>query len=524
MPVLSFLTSVRDSGGTNSSEIRIITPKELTQQHMRNSSNGGGAGDGGDDDVDRISDLPEELIQSILIRLPSTAAAARTSVLSRRWRDVWTRLPSLSFTWECQHGRPDAIEAALAAYSAPTCQHGRPDAIEAALAAYSAPTVPRLAISLGCPYPPRSAVAGWLEFAAWRVAGSLTLNFPRYYCSVDLPVCERATSISIHGQNSLRLPPVGSFAALTALTITGAFLEGGGFEDVLSSSRCPRLQRLKVRGVMLRTAADDDVSIRSGSLERLDFFVHGVARLEVAAPRLRCFRAALEARGDGVPEASIAAPMLEAVDWHGAFDAQRHLFLEAGRRLQRLAVFDVPTAALMRRFHIVDELVLSFGIAPGTQGYRMFLDATIFFARCEVLDLHMTTRRHSFTSAAFHLLNRSAGVRKLMIHLPRMGNKSCIEGCPCSLPDSCKTDKIQLDSLKEVEILGFRGDVHHLKFINLLLKCHVPILKKLYIKVSKDVKSLNKRTSHKIRRIIDDHPDIDVEFNLPLEESVEGYK
>ncbi|XP_040382254.1 putative F-box/LRR-repeat protein At3g28410 [Oryza brachyantha] len=473
---------------------------------MRNSSNGGGAGDGGDDDVDRISDLPEELIQSILIRLPSTAAAARTSVLSRRWRDVWTRLPSLSFTWECQHGRPDAIEAALAAYSAPT--------------------VNRLAISLGCPYPPRSAVAGWLEFAAWRVAGSLTLNFPRYYCSVDLPVCERATSISIHGQNSLRLPPVGSFAALTALTITGAFLEGGGFEDVLSSSRCPRLQRLKVRGVMLRTAADDDVSIRSGSLERLDFFVHGVARLEVAAPRLRCFRAALEARGDGVPEASIAAPMLEAVDWHGAFDAQRHLFLEAGRRLQRLAVFDVPTAALMRRFHIVDELVLSFGIAPGTQGYRMFLDATIFFARCEVLDLHMTTRRHSFTSAAFHLLNRSAGVRKLMIHLPRMfkGNKSCIEGCPCSLPDSCKTDKIQLDSLKEVEILGFRGDVHHLKFINLLLKCHVPILKKLYIKVSKDVKSLNKRTSHKIRRIIDDHPDIDVEFNLPLEESVEGYK
>ena len=42
---------------------------------------------------DLISGLPDELLHIILIRLPSAAAAARTSVLSRRWRGVWAHMP-----------------------------------------------------------------------------------------------------------------------------------------------------------------------------------------------------------------------------------------------------------------------------------------------------------------------------------------------------------------------------------------------------------------------------------------------
>ncbi|KAF0905151.1 hypothetical protein E2562_000947 [Oryza meyeriana var. granulata] len=164
------------------------------------------------------------------------------------------------------------------------------------------------------------------------------------------------------------MPPAGSFAALTALTIIGARMQGGDFE-ALCSPRCPRLQRLKVRGVEL--VAADDVSIRSNSLERLVFLVNGVGRLEVVAPRLRYFRATpktidnvSDAAGPGMLDANIAAPMLEDVAWYGVFNLLRHRFAEAGRRLQKLTVVDLPTAPLMRRFYVVDELVLHFGISP----------------------------------------------------------------------------------------------------------------------------------------------------------------
>uniref|UniRef100_A0A0E0LM05 F-box domain-containing protein n=1 Tax=Oryza punctata TaxID=4537 RepID=A0A0E0LM05_ORYPU len=457
---------------------------------IRNSSNVG-------EELDRISNLPEELIQNILVRLPSIDAAARTSVLSRRWRHFWTKLPSLSFQWDFE--KPGAIIAALAAYSAPTLNR----------LAFSAVHVLEL-----------STVAPWLEFASRRVAGNLTLNFSAALYQrqrLELPVCEKATSINLHVKH-LRLPPAGSFTALVALTIVGARIQGGDFEAVCQP-RCPRLRRLAVRSATLVEATD--VSVRSNSLEWLVFIVQGVGRLEVAAPKLRYFRAAAKAAGDNVPQAepgvsdvNITSPVLEDVAWYGEFDPRRHRFTEAGHRLRKLMVMDMTTAALMRRFYIVDELVLSFGISPGIKGYKTFLNATSMIAKCEVLEVQVTTRRHAFPSAVLHLLRKSVGVAKLLIRLPRMGNKSCMEGCPCSLPDSCNTDKIQLDSLEEVEILGFRGEFNQMKFINLLLDCHAPILKKVYVRIPKDVKSINRTKNKKIRSIIDGHPEIDVEFKL----------
>ncbi|XP_044436885.1 F-box/FBD/LRR-repeat protein At5g53840-like [Triticum aestivum] len=55
----------------------------------RSCGPGGGA--------DRISDLPDDLLLLILGRLGCVRSAARAGVLSRRWRGLWTRLPSLVF-------------------------------------------------------------------------------------------------------------------------------------------------------------------------------------------------------------------------------------------------------------------------------------------------------------------------------------------------------------------------------------------------------------------------------------------
>ncbi|KAJ4826791.1 hypothetical protein Tsubulata_034779 [Turnera subulata] len=59
----------------------------------------GGAGGGEEEEEDRISDLPDAILEHILCFL-GTKFAVRTSVLLKRWRKVWTCVPELNFTSE----------------------------------------------------------------------------------------------------------------------------------------------------------------------------------------------------------------------------------------------------------------------------------------------------------------------------------------------------------------------------------------------------------------------------------------
>lgn len=72
--------------------------------------------------VDVISDLPDTVLQHLLSYLP-TIEAVRTSVLSRRWRSLWSAVPALHFNQEEFPGQEpfwELVEGVLASRDACT--------------------------------------------------------------------------------------------------------------------------------------------------------------------------------------------------------------------------------------------------------------------------------------------------------------------------------------------------------------------------------------------------------------------
>ncbi|GJN11431.1 hypothetical protein PR202_ga29625 [Eleusine coracana subsp. coracana] len=233
--------------------------------------------------MDRISSLPDELLRRILVSLHSTRAAARTSLLSRRWRHLWTDLPEIVLGSDDAAPQPalfiDLVDAALAASSTT-----RP--------------LPRLEIVMpSSSYISSGIASSWLRFAAQHVAGTIDIRLPAQdqpyldnISPVELPACDRATSITIvYGRwwrwhPCLYPLPGKSFAALTRLTLHHTRMEAWDLETLVSS-RCPRLQILELRSISFAFARRP-LSLRSGSLVSLFFYVRGTLRLDIDAPRL----------------------------------------------------------------------------------------------------------------------------------------------------------------------------------------------------------------------------------------------
>uniref|UniRef100_A0ACD5WUW0 Uncharacterized protein n=1 Tax=Avena sativa TaxID=4498 RepID=A0ACD5WUW0_AVESA len=75
--------------------LRAPTPSAMEEEE--GARHGGGPELSAAGGADLISALPDDLLLQVLVRLRCAATAARTSLLSRRWRGLWTRLPDLTF-------------------------------------------------------------------------------------------------------------------------------------------------------------------------------------------------------------------------------------------------------------------------------------------------------------------------------------------------------------------------------------------------------------------------------------------
>ncbi|KAL6593926.1 hypothetical protein ACP70R_048827 [Stipagrostis hirtigluma subsp. patula] len=454
---------------------------------------------GGGGEADRISSLPDHLLHSILLRLPGgTADAARTSVLSRRWRPVWAHLPELSLRY-----KRDPASSALPA-------HHR---VDAALAACAAARVGRLEIAM--PFASRCLPAGrataWLLFASQRLAGELRVSLPPFRHAEDgeevlLPRCETVTSITFDLQGrTLRF--AGAFGALATLRITQARVDVRELQDTLSS-RCPRLKELVMEYItLLQDGADPVLAIRSDSLQRLEITMQLEGRLHVDAPELHTFFPCI------MCDFHIVAPKLSEVRWYSNdYDPNRHRLGEAGRHLRRLEIrANAPGSALMRRFDTVDELDLTVYITKGIEKYERFLENINKLTKCEALVVHFVELGHAFKPTMLHLLRKCVAVRKLVVQLSStMDDYPCAlsSGCPCSWLESYKTQSVVLDSLEEVEIKDFGEVDHKVELVRLLCKCSGKFQKRVVITVSESRRTRYLR--EKIRSIQPPHNKVEV--------------
>ncbi|CAN6372582.1 unnamed protein product [Urochloa humidicola] len=455
---------------------------------------------------DHISGLPDELLHSILLRLGSARAAARTSVLSRRWRPIWAHLPELVFG-NASHEAPPPPPQPASSFL---------DGVDGALATYAAPTLESFVVVL-----PAAAsanvrarrVASWLRFAAERVVGEIILFVPprprprfdplHHELEFDwqkrsspillghtwekavlkLPTCERAKTITLQLKENwrLRLRPAGLFAALISLRILFGYVAGSEL-TALVWTQCPCLKELRLCVVLVDAS---DVTIRSDSLQSLSFSVKGTLQLEVVTPRLEylCI-------GEAINEAriSVSAPKLARVVWCvDTYDPHRHRFEGVGRRLRLLDVCgNFIAGLLMQRFDEVDELQLGICIPRAIAAYERFLNETNKLSKCEKVNITLESN-HGLAPVMSHLLRNCGSAKKVSVQLLDPSHNAwwrpCQSSCLCRLEENNRIDGIDLNSLEEIEITSYKifGGDELLEFVEQLSRCNAPILKKFVL-------------------------------------------
>ncbi|XP_044367339.1 F-box/FBD/LRR-repeat protein At5g56420 isoform X2 [Triticum aestivum] len=251
---------------------------------------------------DRLSTLPDDMLLLVLARLRCARSAARTGILSRRWRGLWTCLPDLTF----RDVAPIKIEAVLARLA-------------------SSPTVPAtLDIDI---HPTHCAdgarLACLLDAVVMFSPRELRISyqFDSDMEAVDLhpPCFPRATSLEIHwGANICFTPlPSGEFSALERLSLGGASVIG---IDTLIT-RCPCLRMLTV---IMPTSG---IKVHSVSLQTLDVFSDEevcISSIDIVTPKLKQLELIFDTDTD--LSVSISAPMVEEVMWSRGFTETTLLF------------------------------------------------------------------------------------------------------------------------------------------------------------------------------------------------------
>ncbi|XP_044962156.1 putative FBD-associated F-box protein At5g56560 [Hordeum vulgare subsp. vulgare] len=420
--------------------------------------------------ADLISALPDEVILLFLARLPCASAAARTGVLSRRWRGLWSLLRQIVF----RDVPFPSLEAALGRVLPP------PHAVS--LLEICVP-MEQSTDSAGFNSLLRAAARLEPEKLDFRLPSHLTDLPSGSRIAVDLPCSHRATSISLGLSTpfSLRMPAGAQFPGIEALSLSDCTTE----LDALLSC-CPRLRTLSVtRGLYPNYKCD--IRVNSPSLQELA--VHHreseTQHVDIVAPALK--QLALSFSNGGEISISVLAPMVEKVSWHCCYLGHRIVSGLWSLRKLKLRLQTAERQGQLSSLQIHARADLSFLHAQG-DNFTQEIGKHIMVAPFSCLELHLTAKGHAYGGFVFHLLRVDrihAATRRLKLIL----NRSAMEGgcplhCPCEFRN-WRFETISLPALEEMEFNGFQGEDHEFDLLQLILGC-APTLKRMVVHLSKE--------------------------------------
>ncbi|KAJ1288100.1 hypothetical protein BS78_02G063900 [Paspalum vaginatum] len=376
-----FRTALCISGGERRTPLTLSPPDLAT-----------GVGDG----EDLLSALPDD----VLLRLPSTAAAARTSVLSSRWRRLWAaHPPALLFPLPAEPGR---------ALPSPASAH-------AALARHAAPELHDLYVVANDADPVDAAAM--LRLAAPRLTGMLIFHNV-------LPCPNRAERLYLHlGYLRLALPPSGVLTKLTVLHLGYVRFQGAcDVGDALSTARFPSLRELwlfDAQGVSsLAICSESLVSVNLHNLE-------GLQQLTLESPGLR-EASVLNCFFIKQPVADISAPVLEKLWWADTYDPSTVQLGELAQLQELAAPFCLPvpgyglpeymfnwsTLMLLQRFQKIPVLCLLIS-QPNMINCQYLMEDIPLLPDIENLCLSLMIHGHAIGICVFYFLKISTSIRRL---------------------------------------------------------------------------------------------------------------
>ncbi|KAL4590306.1 hypothetical protein LXL04_003234 [Taraxacum kok-saghyz] len=229
-----------------------------------------------EDGVDLISNLPDPILHLILSRVPSSEEITRTSILSRRWRYVWTSGPSL----DLRYGASD--DSKISQFK---------EFVDRVLLNRSV-DLDRLRLSCS-DYYSRSTVERWIHATVMRNIKQLELSFSPKEESENLVIpdclvtCASLEVLKLDSRDrGLILLKHMGFPALRVLYLGYIELfDSDSVEDFLES--CPVLEDLTLDQVILHEKIDF-LCISCPKLKKLRFSSHYKGCLMISSPELMC--------------------------------------------------------------------------------------------------------------------------------------------------------------------------------------------------------------------------------------------
>ncbi|CAM0901704.1 unnamed protein product [Alopecurus aequalis] len=461
--------------------------------------------DGGGADL--ISALPEDLLLHVLRRLRCARAAARTSLLSRHWRGLWTRLPDLIF----RDIPVRSIQAALSVSLLEITLTSLQAAVEASVPGpqlrhkFDADLPSLLHAAAGLSPPPEFhlALRGDLASAA----------------DADLPGFHRTTSIQLYAQN-LRLTMSGAYPKLQKLTLSGCCVDVAA---VLL--RCPCLRVLRVNEASLDVRI---INIQSRSLQKLSVRAKRgwhiwTDYINVEAPMLEQLAVSI-CTGTADLSVSVVAPILDKLSWECSYDTRIAGLAGWGLSKVRLYAADSFGQRVVTSLQLSNAYLLSLQMScDWNKSEPNFMNQIEkhLVTDFSILDLTMGCKYtkgsagHVFGPFVLHLLAMPRfcnATRRLQIHFLRPEVKEgCLAICRHDEPGNWRSKNISLINLEEVELDGFNGEDHEFDLLKVIFRC-APILKRMAIRTSDEVRTSDHQCT-KLQEIFKVYPFVECKLN-----------